>query len=153
KRALGIVAALLVVGGGVGVLTFPTDALVRAVLEQVPLPDRMQLTFAGARLRPSGLRLEQGRVVRDSGEAAPAADWLRLRPSLLGLWNDRTGRPWSISAGTCQGTIDLTIGADPGGTPIAAGLEHVELAACLPYVLPQVDAYGRVDGKFTVRLS
>jgi type II secretion system protein N len=153
KRALGIAAVLLVVGGVVGALTFPTDALVQAVLDRAPLPDRMQLTFAGARLRPNGLRLEQVHIVRQSGQPAFDAEWLRLRPSLLGLWSDRTGRPWSIGAGSCQGTIEMTIGVEPRGTPIEVTLEHVEVATCLPYVFPHVEAYGRVDGTFSVRIA
>jgi hypothetical protein len=78
---------------------------------------------------------------------------LRLQPSLWGFWRDRTGRPWSIAAETCQGTIDVAIGAEARGTPITVGFEHVEIASCLPYVLPQIEAYGRVDGTLTIRLG
>jgi type II secretion system protein N len=148
KRALVIVALVAAVAAVVGALTFPTDALVRGALARVPLPDQLQLAFAQARLRPTGLRLDDVHVVRPDGAAAFDADWVRLRPSLWGFWHDRTGRPWSIVAATCQGTIDLTIGATPRATQVAVALEHVELAACLPYVLPRVDAYGRVDGTF-----
>jgi len=150
---LAIAAVVSVVGVVVGALTFPTDALVRAALDRVPLPDQMQLAFSRARLRPNGLRLDEVHIVRPGGQPALDAEWLRLRPSLWGLWQDRTGRPWSIVAQTCQGTIDVTIGADPRATPIKVALEHVELATCLPYVLPQADAYGRVDGTFDVEIG
>ena len=153
KRALAIVALVLVVGAVVGTLTFPTDALVRGALARIPLPDQMQLSFATARLRPTGLRLDDVHLVRQDGDAAFDAEWLRLRPSLWGFWRDLTGRPWSIVARTCQGTIDLTIGETPRASQLAVALEHVELAACLPYVLPQVDAYGRVEGRFDVEVG
>jgi type II secretion system protein N len=153
KRALAIVALLIAVGGIVGTLTFPTDALVRGALERVPLPDQLELVFTQARLRPSGLRLDDVHLVRPGGRIAFDAEWLRLRPSLWGFWRDRTGRPWSVSAQTCQGKLDLAIGATPRATQLADGLEHVELAACLPYVIPQVDAHGRVDGTFDVEVG
>ena len=150
RRFLAIVAVVLVVGGVVGALTFPTDAIVRNLLARAPLPEQMQLAFTSASLRPNGLRLDDVHVVRSDGRPAFDAEWLRLRPSLWGLWQDRTGRPWTIAAKTCQGTIGVTIGASPRATPIEVALEYVELATCLSYVLPQVDAYGRVSGKFDV---
>ena len=150
KRALGFVLAALVVFAAVGALTFPTDALVRAILERAPLPDRMTLAFASAHLRPSGLRLDDVHVVRADGHPAFDASSLRLRPSLWGLWRDRTGRPWTIAADTCQGTIEVTVDGTPGGTPVAVKLEHVELGTCLPYLFRQIDAYGRVDGGFAL---
>ena len=153
RRFLVIATLILVVGGVVGALTFPTDALVRAALDRVSLPDHMQLTFEAAHLRPNGLRLEQVHVVRPNGRPAFDAEWVRLWPSLWGLWRDRTGRPWTIAASTCQGTIEVEIGVEPRGTPITVSLEHVEIASCLPYVLPQVEAYGRVDGRGHVVLG
>ena len=153
KRFLTIVGVVLVVAIVVGFLTFPTDALVRTVLERAPLPDRMQLQFAGAHLRPSGLRLDDVHIVRDGGDTAFDALSLRLRPSLWGLWQDRTGRPWTIAAETCQGAIELSIGTAPAGTALAAMIQSVELATCLPYVFPQVQAYGRLDGTFDVDLA
>ena len=147
RRALAWVLLVVVVFSVVVAFTFPTDTIVRAILDRVPLPDRMQLTFEAAHLRPNGLRLEQVHVVRPSGRPAFDAEWLRLWPSLWGLWRDHSGRPWSIAAATCQGTIDVGIGVGPRGTtPVTVSLEDVELASCLPYVLPQVNAYGRVDG-------
>ena len=150
RRLLAIATLILVVGGVVGALTFPTDALVRAALDRMPLPDRLQLTFEAAHLRPNGLRLEQVHVVRPNGQPAFDAEWVRLWPSLWGLWRDRTGRPWTIAASTCQGTIEVEIGVEPRRTPITVSLEHVEIASCLPYVLPQVEANGRVDGRVRV---
>jgi type II secretion system protein N len=153
RRALAITALVVGVFGLVGALTFPTDAVVRAVLERAPLPDGMQLTFASAHLRPNGLRLDDVHVVRRGGRSAIDAEWLRLWPSLWGFWRDGTGRPWAIAAGACQGTIDVKIGAESRRTPVTVELEHVELGTCLPYVLPQADAYGRLDGTMTVRIA
>jgi type II secretion system protein N len=153
RRGLAIAALVVLVFGAVGALTFPTDAVVRAVLERVPLPDGMQLAFSAAHLRPNGLRLDDVHVLRRSGRAAIDAEWLRLWPSLWGFWRDGTGRPWAIAAGACQGTIDVTVGVEPRRTPVEVELEHVELATCLPYVLPQADAYGRLDGKLMVRVG
>ena len=101
KRALAIIALVVAVAGVIGMLTFPTDALVRGLLAQIPLP--VQVTFAEAHLRPNGLRLDDVHVVRSDGQPALDAEWLRLRPSLWGLWRDRTGQPWSIVAATCIG--------------------------------------------------
>src|SRR6185295_15606779 len=148
RRRLTIAALVLGVFVVVGILTFPTDALVQATLDRLPLPDQMTLAFTGARLRPSGLRLEQVHVVRPDGQPAFDAEWLRLQPSLLGFWRDGTGRPWSIGAGTCQGTVEATIGVDRHATPISVTLDNVELASCLAYVR-HVDAYGRVSGTAT----
>ena len=153
KRVLTIAGVVLVVAVVVGFLTFPTDAIVRAVLQRAPLPDRMELQFAGARLRPNGLRLDDVHILREGGDAAFDALSLRLRPSLWGFWRDRTGRPWTIAAETCQGAIELTIGETPGAMPLAATLQNVELATCLAYVFPQVQAYGRVDGTFAVEVA
>jgi type II secretion system protein N len=152
-RRLGVAALVLGVFGLVGALTFPTDTVVRALLDRVPLPDRATLTFAAAALRWNGLRLEQVRLAHPQEDRAFDADWLRLRPSLLGFWRDGTGRPWTVAAGTCQGTIEVGVGAEPRATPIEVSFEHVELAACLPFVMPQVQAYGRVDGTVRVRLG
>jgi type II secretion system protein N len=153
RRFLTIAGVVLVVAAVVGFLTFPTDALVRAVLDRAPLPDRMQLQFAGAHLRPNGLRLDDVHILREEGDAAFDAVSLRLRPSLWGLWQDRTGRPWTIAAETCQGAVELTIDGSPGGTSVTAALEHVELATCLPYVFRDIEAYGRVDGPFEIRVG
>lgn len=149
-RVLGAVAVALVVFAVVGALTFPTDTLVRAALARIPLPDRMTLTFAGAHLRWNGLRLDDVHVLHGDGRAALDAVSVRLRPSLLGLWRDRTGRPWTIAAETCQGEIEVTIGETPRATPVAMRFEHVELGSCLPYLFRQIDAYGRVDGTFSI---
>lgn len=153
RRALGVVVLLAAVAGVVGALTFPTDALVRGALERAPLPDQLQIAFAQARLRPGGLRLDQVRVVRPDGSLALEADWLRLRPSLLGLWRDGTGRPWSIGAGACLGTIEATVGVERHVTPVALTLDNVDLGACLAWVAPQVDAYGRVTGTVNARID
>ncbi len=152
-RGLAIAALVAGVFALVGALTFPTDALVHAALARAPLPENMQLRFAAAHLRPNGLRLDDVHLVRPGGRPALDAEWLRLWPSLWGLWRDGTGRPWSIGAGACQGTIDVAIGVEPRRTPIDVAFEHVELGSCLPYVLPQADAYGRLDGRLTVRVG
>jgi type II secretion system protein N len=152
-RRLAIVAVVLGVFMLVGAVTFPTDAVVRAVLDRVPLPAGMQLAFASAHLRPTGLRLDDVHLVRSAGAPPIDAEWLRLRPSLWGFWRDGSGRPWAIAAGACQGTIDVRVGVEPRRTPVTVAFEHVELGSCLPYVLRQVDAYGRLDGTVVVRVG
>ena len=153
KRALTIAGVVLLVAIVVGALTFPTDALVRSVLQQVPFPAGIQVQFASAHLRPNGLRLDDVHVVRPGGHAMFDALSLRLRPSLWGIWRGRDGRPWEIAAETCQGTIELTIGDLPASTPIAATLRNVELATCLPYAFPRVEAYGRLEGDLDVEVA
>jgi type II secretion system protein N len=152
RRRLAIVALVLAVFAVVGALTFPTEALLRRALGGLLLPAGLQLGFDTAVLRPSGLRLDGVHLVTPSDTAAFDAEWLRLRPSLLGLWRDRTGRPWSISASTCQGSIDLAIGVERAATPIVVTLQDVELAACVPYLLHQWQGYGRLAGTIGVQL-
>jgi type II secretion system protein N len=153
QRRLASAVLALIVFGVVGALTFPTDAVVRWMLSRVPLPDQVHLGFTGAVLRPTGLRLDGVQLISAVGRPVFDAEWVRLRPSLWGLWHDGRGGPWSIGAATCQGRIDLEVGTEPGATPIAVTVTQVELASCLPYVLPALDASGRVDGGFTVRVG
>jgi type II secretion system protein N len=152
-RGLAIVALVVAVFALVGALTFPTDALVRAVLRRVPLPAGTELAFTAAHLGWNGIRLEQVRLARAGGRRGLDAEWLRLWPSLPGVWRDGTGRPWTVGAAVCEGTIELGIGVEPRATPIDVGLEHVELGTCLPVVIPRIEASGRVDGTFRVRLG
>ena len=151
KRVLTIAGVVLLVAVVVGVLTFPTDAIVRGLIQQMPLPVGMKVQFAGAHLRPSGLRLDDLHV-RQDGTAVFDALSLRLRPSLWGIWRGG-GHPWTIATETCQGTIELTTGASPAGSPLALTLRNVELATCLPYAFPHVQAYGRLDGDLDVELA
>jgi type II secretion system protein N len=153
RRVLAIAAGLIAVFAVVVALTFPTLAIVQGILDSAPLPDRMKVTIARARLRPSGLRLEQIQLLHADGTPAFDVEWLRLRPSPLGFWRDGTGRPWSIGAGACQGTVEFGVGVDRDATPVAVTLDNVDLASCLGYVLSQVDAYGRVSGKLNVRFD
>jgi type II secretion system protein N len=153
RRALVATGVVLATFGVVAALTFPTDAIVRGLVARVPLPQRLALAFERARLGFSGLRLEDVHVTRPDGSAAFDAEWLRLRPSLLGFWRDRTGRPWSAGLSACHGTVDVEVGADGATTPLAVSFENVELGACLPYVAPQVAAYGRVSGVVHARVS
>jgi type II secretion system protein N len=153
KRFLTIAGVVLLVAVVVGALTFPTDALVRSVVQQIPFPVGTQFEFASARLRPNGLRLEDVHVTRLGGAAVFDALSLRFQPSLWGVWRDGSGRPLTIAAETCQGTIELNVGETPPGTPIVVTLRNVELATCLPYAFPKVEAYGRLEGDFDVELG
>jgi type II secretion system protein N len=146
KRALKIAGVVLLVAVIVGAMTFPTDAIVRSMVQQIPLPNAVQIHFAHAYLRPSGLRLEDVRVVRPDGKSVFDALSVRLRPSLWGLLGN-DGKPWTIAAETCQGTVELTTGESPSGRPITVVLRNVELATCLPYALPNIQAYGRLEGE------
>jgi type II secretion system protein N len=146
KRVLTIAGVVLLVALLVTAMTFPTDAIVRSIVQKIPLPNGLQIQFAHAYLRPNGLRLEDVRVVRLDGKSAFDALSLHLRPSLWGLWGN-AGRPWTIAAETCQGTVELTTGAAPSGRPLSVTLRNVELATCLPYAFPNIQAYGRVEGE------
>ena len=147
KRVLTIAGVVLLVAVLVTAMTFPTDTIVRGMVRNIPLPNGLQIQFAHAYLRPNGLRLENVHVVRPDGTSAFDALSLRVQPSLWGFWRDGSGRPVTIAADTCQGTVDLTIGEKPPGTPLVMTLRNVELAACLPYAFPQVEAYGRLNGE------
>ena len=153
RRRLAIAALVVGVFAVVVSLTFPTDALVRQIVARTPLPRGLRLSFAAAHLSPHGLWLDDVHLVELDGRSAFDATRLRLRPSLWGFWRDRTGRPWSITAETCQGTIDVAVGVDGATTPVVVALDHVELASCLPYVMPRLDAYGRVTGTLSARLA
>lgn len=151
RRGLGIAA--LVVGAFVlGVaLTFPTADVLRRVAGRALDSGDLRLAFGDARLRPSGLHLDDLHLTRADGAAAFDAKWLRIRPSLWGLVRGRLGRPWSVGAGTCQGTVDVVIDGDGTTTPVEVEMRDVELAACAPYVFPRLDLYGRVTGSLRVR--
>jgi type II secretion system protein N len=149
KTALGLAVTFVAIVA----LTFPTDALVRALLARVPLPDQMQLAFDHGALGVRGLRLDQVHLTRRDGSAAFDADWLSLWPSLLGLWRDQTGRPWRVGAKTCQGTIELELGAEGPTTPVTVTLANVEMGVCSAYIAPRVQVYGHASGVVHARLA
>ncbi|MGH7893599.1 MAG: type II secretion system protein GspN [Candidatus Binatia bacterium] len=145
----GLVLAAFVAGIA---LTFPTDAITRRVLAATPLPDGMRLSFARARLRPNGLLLDDVHVTRRDGAAAFDAEWVRLRPSLWGLWHDG-GRPWTVAAATCQGAVEIGVGLDPTATPVTITLANVQVATCVPYLTRPFAAHGRVSGTIHARFA
>lgn len=151
RRFLVVAAVVLATFAVVIALTFPTDAVVRALLARAPLPSGLQVTFARAHLRPSGLRLEDVHVLRPDGGSVFDALWLEVHPSIVGLLRGRLGRPGRISVATCQGTITVEVDLDRATTVVAVGLENVELATCVPYLYPEVDVVGRVSGTVNVR--
>lgn len=151
RRFLTVTAVVVATFAVVIALTFPTDAIVRALLARVPLPSGVQVTFASARLRPSGLRLEDVHVLRTDGRSVFDAVWLQLRPSIVGLLRGSYGRPGRVAVATCQGTITVDVGLDQATTVVAVELENVELAACVPYLYPELDVVGRVSGTVNVR--
>jgi type II secretion system protein N len=151
---LARVAAVL---AGAGVLfavvlaaTFPTDALVRRVLAGVTPPGSLSLDFERAKLRPWGLVLE--RVALKSADGLPllAADWIRVRPSLLGFLTGRTGRPWRLVAAGCGGSLQAQLAGDQRGSALTLDWRDLDLARCSPLTLDAVS--GQSEGRASLLL-
>jgi type II secretion system protein N len=151
RRALLV---LLVFAAGLA-LTFPTDTIVRALLARVIPSGAPALVFGGAALRPWGLRLDEVALRRPDGSAIVTADWITFRPSLRGLWRDGTGRPWTLAAGACGGTVDAVVGVEdtPAGEPEAQlAWRDVALENCPPLAVTAGALTGLADGTATVQL-
>lgn len=150
-RSGGMAALALVVFGAVLALTFPTDALVRSLLARLLPPGGPALDFARASLRPRGLRLEQVTLRRPDGRALASLDWLRLRPSLLGLVSDHTGRPWRVALGACGGTVEATLAAEDGADVARIAWRQVDLGNCPPLGMTGEAIAGLAEGSATLR--
>jgi len=137
----GVFAAALAV-------TFPTDALVRAVVARATPPGHPALVFARAHLRPGGVRLEDVALRRPDGWAIVTADWVEVRPSWHGLVRDGTGQPWAVRSVACGGQIDATVTRDV----VEVGWQGVDLARCAPLAVTGEAIAGIADGRATVRL-
>jgi type II secretion system protein N len=144
---------LAVAGGVIGVLAiaitlaFPTDAVVRGVLARVTPPSGPFVVFRRAVLRPWGLRLDGPALRRLDGTAIVDADWVRVRPSVLGLFRDGTGRPWRVASGVCGGTFDADVTVDRTAASIDASWTDLDLGVCLPPLAPGLTLAGRVSGQ------
>jgi len=147
--------ALLFLVVGLAVLTalaaFPTDALVRRALERLPLPGGQRLEFVSAHLRPWGLRLDGVVLHRGEGLGPLRADWVRVRPALLGLVRGRRGFPWRAAVGICAGRIDLALDAERTGFALVTTFHDLDVAPCLQQFGAGSTWTGRLDGSAQLR--
>jgi type II secretion system protein N len=151
KRALGVAATALVVFGVVLALTFPTDALVRALVARVTPAGTAPIEFARARLRPTGIRLDDVVVRRADGRELVRVEQATLRPSLCGLLRDGTGRPWRAVVAACGGAVDADLAADGAGQVLILAWHAVDLARCPALAMTGEAVAGIAEG--TARLS
>jgi type II secretion system protein N len=142
-------AAAVVLFAAVLACTFPTDVVVRHVLARIGPPRSTTLVFQHAALRPWGLRLDQVALRDAEGGVLASADWVHLRPSLLGLARDRTGRPLQASALACGGRVDAMLGVD---SVLALEWHDLDLGSC-PLLSTHGALAGRADGTARLRLS
>jgi type II secretion system protein N len=132
-------------------LTFPTDAVVRWALERVTPPGGPGLFFRAAHLRPWGLRLDDVALRRPDASVVAALDEVTIRPSLAGLLDGRSGRPWRASAAACGGTLDATIDRDADGDVVRGTWRDVDLGRCAWLSLVAAGVAGITGGDATVR--
>lgn len=153
-----IARGLLLVGVLVTVVllfAFPTDDIARWVVARATPPGATSLTFRSARLRPNGLHLEGAALRRSDGSALLEAPWARLRPSWLALLGERQGRPWSLGAGLCTGTVDVELDGNGNGgadQELEVTWDKLDLAQCLPELVPQLELAGVGTGQASLRI-
>jgi len=113
-------------------LLFPTDLVARHVVTRASQPGWPALEFAHARLRPSGIRLDDVTLRDAAGVELVRAERAHLRPSLAGLLRDGRGLPWHVEAELCGGTADASISNDGATTGITIDFRDADLGACPP---------------------
>lgn len=132
------------------VITFPTDTVIRWVLDRVVPPGTQVITFSSARLRPWGIVFNDLLVRSPEGRDVLAATYFRFRPSWLAFLRDPLGRPWHIVAETCLGSIEGTLDLQNNVREFDLEWERVDLATCLPMAGVRWPISGRATG--TARL-
>jgi type II secretion system protein N len=151
-RGVAAAATALAVFAAALAATFPTDALVRALLARTPLPGPVTVAFGRATLRPAGLTLAD--VVLSRADGAPLArlDAVTVRPSLRGLLRDGTGRPWALRVAACGGRGRGRVEADGAGSTLALAWHDVDLARCpaLPGVADAVAGRAQGSARFAL---
>jgi type II secretion system protein N len=151
RRWLRRVAAAACLLAVVVPLTFPTETIVRTVLARATPATGPFLVFRHAVLRPWGLRLDGPALRRVDGSVLIDAEWVRVRPSLLGLLHDGTGRPWHVASGVCRGTIDADVSLDRTAASIDASWTDLDAASCATSLVPGLTVAGRVSGSAVAR--
>lgn len=130
---------------------FPTEQLVRRGLAAVPLPPGMSVDFASASLRPWGLQLDGVVLRRFDGSTAFDAPWLRLRPSLLGLFGAKPGFPWTVKAALCDGDVAFDVDDDGATQALDAAWSDLDLGACLQRLGAPAMLAARASGSLLLR--
>ena len=130
-RRLAVVLLVGLIFSAAVVATLPADRIARRLLAQAPLPGGGRLDFADATLGWGGVTLHDATWHGSSGDALVGAERLRLRPSLRGWVRDRSGRPWTIEAALCGGSLRAVIEETPRGNEMRAAWAEMDLAPCL----------------------
>jgi len=151
RRVAIVAAAAIAVFVGVIAVTFPTDALLRALVARAIPSGSVVVAFAQAHLRPWGLRVDGVAVRAPDGTLVADAEWVSARPSVAGFFRDRTGRPWRLAVGTCGGRIEAVVDRDDGGSAASITWNDVDLARCPPVALLGETVAGTIDGSAVVR--
>jgi hypothetical protein len=109
-------------------VTLPADPIARRLLAGTPLPAGTRLDFAEATLGWRGLTLHDATWRSAAGTTLLAAERLRLSPSLRGWIRDRSGRPWSVEAALCGGSLRGVIEGDATATVVRTAWTDLDLA-------------------------
>jgi type II secretion system protein N len=152
-RRVAVVAAVAVaVFVAVIAVTFPTDALLRALVARATPYGSVSASFTRAHLRPWGLRVDGVGLRAPDGSLVADAEWVSARPSLVGFLRDRTGRPWRLGAGTCGGRIDAVVDRDDAGSAASITWNDVDLGRCPPVaLLGETVAGAAAEGRIGLR--
>jgi len=134
-------------------VAFPTDEIARWIVARATAQGAaVTLTFRSARLRPNGVHLEDAAFRRLDGTAVVEAPWVRISPSWLALLGDRQGRPWSLGAELCGGSLDLDLDGDGEAQALDVTWDRLDLGTCLAALLPQFGLAGIGTGTATLRM-
>jgi type II secretion system protein N len=152
RRWLVAAATALVFAASLAVL-FPTDAVVRRTLARGTPPGWPAVVFREARLRPSGLVLDDVTLRDTTGAEILHAERVRWRPSYLSLLRGADGLPWHVEAAACNGTGEATVGLEGGDTTVALTWYDADLAACPPLRIAGGALRGRAQGTARLRLA
>ncbi|MCW5893624.1 MAG: type II secretion system protein GspN [bacterium] len=128
-------------------VTFPTDTVIRWVLDRVIPPGTQVLTFSHARLRPWGIIFDDLVVRSPEGREVLAATYFRFRPSWLAFLHDPLGRPWHVSAEMCLGEIGGSFDLQNNVRTFDVDWKNVDLATCLPMFGQPLPLSGRTTGE------
>jgi type II secretion system protein N len=130
---------------------FPTTDLVRKAIAGMT-PPGTTIDFTGATLRPWGLRVE-GLSIRPATTQRPISiPWVTVSPSLWGFITFRAGRPWTVAAAICLGTIQGSLEQDDKMQVLDAHWADIDIATCLGLFPTPFRISGRTTGNVGARL-
>lgn len=150
KRAL-LAALLLVAFVATLVASLPVGAVVRRALARSGFTPGV-FSFESARLRWNGIVLEDVTVPTAWGRRLELP-WLRVRPSLGGLFARGDGLPATGVAHLCGGWLDGRAEPAPGGHRISGVWTDVDLGRCADGLGVPGDLRGLLQGRIDLTVD